>query len=76
MATEPMPKCHFVPELPSGSLKIFKFGIHVTLEAHNFVCRPLIWGDVLKKVVALVKSFPMVCGLSPTCKEIMAIFDF
>ncbi len=42
MATGPMPKCHFVPELPSGSLKIFKFGIHVTLEAHNFVCRPLI----------------------------------
>jgi hypothetical protein len=38
MATGPMPKCHFVPELPSGSLKIFKFGIHVTLEAHNFVC--------------------------------------
>jgi hypothetical protein len=76
MATGPTPKCHFVPKLPNGSLEILKFGILVILEAHNFVCKPLIWGDVLKKVVALVKSFPMVCGLSPTRKEIMAIFYF
>ncbi len=36
----PTPKCHFVPRLPSGSLKIPKVGIPTTLGAHNFVCRP------------------------------------
>jgi hypothetical protein len=36
------PKCHFVPGLPSGNPKIFKIGILVTLEAHNFVFRTLI----------------------------------
>jgi hypothetical protein len=42
VATRPTPKCHFVSELPSESLEILKFGIPTTLEAHNFICKPLI----------------------------------
>ncbi len=33
-------------------------------------------GEVLSKVVALIESFLMVCGTSPTRKEIEMIFDF
>ncbi len=36
------PKCHFVLGLPSASPQIPKIGILVTLEAYNFVCKPLI----------------------------------
>jgi hypothetical protein len=32
----------FVPGLPSGSFEIAKVGTIVTLEPHNFACRPLI----------------------------------
>jgi hypothetical protein len=42
LATWPAPKYHFVPGLPSGSSKIPKIETLATLEAHNFVCRPLI----------------------------------
>jgi hypothetical protein len=42
LATRPTPKCHFVPRLPSGSPEIPKIRTPITLEAHNFVCKPLI----------------------------------
>jgi hypothetical protein len=42
LATIPTSKWHFIPELPSGSPKIFKVGTPVTLGAHNFVCKSLI----------------------------------
>ncbi len=42
LATGPAPKCCFVPGLPSESPEILKVGTLATLEAHNFVCRPLI----------------------------------
>jgi hypothetical protein len=38
----PTPKWHFVLGLPSGSFEISKIGTFTTLEAHNFVWRPLI----------------------------------
>jgi len=38
----PTPKCHFVSGLSSWSLEIPEIGTLATLEAHNFVCRPLI----------------------------------
>jgi hypothetical protein len=59
-----------------GSLEIPEFGTSITLEAHNFVCRPLIEVKSIKKFVALVESFPTVCGTPPACKEIRAIPDF
>jgi hypothetical protein len=41
----PIPKWHFVPRLPSGSLEISKVGIPVILGAHNFMCSLwLRWG--------------------------------
>jgi hypothetical protein len=36
------PKCHFVMGLPSWSPRIPKIETHVSLEAHNFVCKPSI----------------------------------
>jgi len=42
LATWPTPKCHFVLGLPSWSPEIPENGTFVTLEAHNFVYRPLI----------------------------------
>jgi len=36
------PKCYFVLGLSSGSLAIPTVGTLATLEAHNFVCKPLI----------------------------------
>ncbi len=36
------PKCHFVSRLLAGSLEILKIETPVTLEAHNFLCKPLI----------------------------------
>jgi hypothetical protein len=42
LAIGPTPKCHFVLGFPSGGPEISKIGIPTTLEAHNFVCRPLI----------------------------------
>jgi len=36
------PKCHFVPGLPSGNLEILEIKTLTILEAHNFVCKPLI----------------------------------
>jgi len=36
------PKCHFVPKLPLRIPKIPKIRTPATLEAHNFVCKPLI----------------------------------
>jgi hypothetical protein len=36
------PKCHFVLGLLNESFKILKIGTPMTLEAHNFVCRPAI----------------------------------
>jgi hypothetical protein len=42
LATGLAPKCHFVLGLPSGSFEIPKIGTFATLEAHNFVCKPLI----------------------------------
>ncbi len=44
--------------------------------AHNFVCKPLIEVRYKKKVIALVKSFPTICGTPPTHKEIGAIPNF
>jgi hypothetical protein len=38
----PTPKCHFVLGLPSWSPEILEIGTSTTLQAHNFVCRPLI----------------------------------
>ncbi len=38
----PTPKCHFVPELPNGNLKIPTVGIPTTLGAHNFACKLMI----------------------------------
>jgi hypothetical protein len=70
----PTPKCHFVLGLPSGSLEIPKIGIPVTLETHNFVYQPK--GEVWSKVLALVESFPMVCGISPAHKEVRVIPNF
>jgi len=63
----------FCPRIPSGSLEILKIKIPTTLGANNFVCRPPI---EMGKVVAFIESFPMVCGTSPACKEIEAIFGF
>jgi len=36
------PKCHFVSGLQLGSPKIPKIWTPATLEAHNFMCKPLI----------------------------------
>jgi len=86
----PGPKCHFVPRLPSGSPKpapkcqFVPIEALTTLGAHNFVCRPPIEMKFFSQfnqipeifVVALVESFPMVCGTPPTHKEIGAILDF
>jgi hypothetical protein len=47
-----------------------------TLEAHNFVCRPLIKVRFYFILFSLVESFPMVCGMSPARNEIRAILDF
>ncbi len=63
MTTGPTLKCRFCPRTSI-------LGTPTTLEAHNFVCGPPI------KVVALIKSFSMVCGMPPTRKEIEAIPDF
>jgi hypothetical protein len=64
------PKCHFVPGLPSGSLEILEIGTPALLEAYNFVCRPPNEIRSKEKVVALIESFPTVCHMSPTRKEI------
>jgi hypothetical protein len=37
----PARKCHFVLGLPNGSPEILEIGTPATLEAHNFVFRPL-----------------------------------
>jgi hypothetical protein len=42
LAMGPTRKCHFVSGLPSWSREIPKIGTLTTLEAHNFVCKPLI----------------------------------
>jgi hypothetical protein len=34
------PKCHFSRDSQVGGLEILKFGILMTLEAHNFLCKP------------------------------------
>jgi len=75
LATGLAPKCHFVPELPNGSPEIPKVGTLTTLGAHNFV-QTFDWDEVWRKVVAFVKSFPMVCFTSLARKEIGAIPNF
>jgi hypothetical protein len=70
------PKCHFVLGFQSGSLEIFKVGTPTTLGAYNFVWKTFDWNEVLRKVVSLFESFPMVCHMPPTRKEIMVILDF
>ncbi len=57
LATGPAPKCHFVLRFASESPKIPKIGIPVTLETHNFVCRPLIEMMSRKKLQLLSKVF-------------------
>ncbi len=42
LAMGPTPKHHFVPGLPSWSPEILEIGTLAILEAHNFVCTPLI----------------------------------
>jgi len=42
LTIELTPKCHFVLGLSNGSPEIPKVGTPITLEAHNFVCNPLI----------------------------------
>jgi len=63
----------FYPRFPNGSLEIPKVRTLVTLGPYNFACRPLI---EMKSVVALIKSFPMVCRTPSTCEEIELILDF
>jgi len=50
MAMGPAPKCHFVPGLPSWNPKIPEIGTFATLEAHNFLYRPLIEMRFKKKL--------------------------
>jgi hypothetical protein len=40
------------------------------------LCENLRWRWGLSKIVALVKSFPTICGTRPACKEIKTILDF
>ncbi len=53
----PAPKCHFVSGLPSESFEIPKVGTPITLEAHNFVCRPPIKMTLKEKLYPLPKAF-------------------
>jgi hypothetical protein len=57
LATGPAPKCHLVLGLPSGSLEIPKIKTPLTLEAHNFVCKPLIEVRFEAKLYSLLKAF-------------------
>ncbi len=57
LAIGPTPKWHFVPGLPSQSPKIPTTGILATLEAHNFVCKPLIEMRFKKKLQPLSRAF-------------------
>ncbi len=59
LATGPAPKCRFVPGLPSESLEILKVGTLATLEAHNFVCRPLIEMKFKSKLQPSSRAFQM-----------------
>jgi hypothetical protein len=72
----PTPKCHFDPGLPNWNPKIPKIRTPTTLYAHNFVYKPPIDMRYNNKVVALIESFPTVCGTPPTRKEMRAILDF
>jgi hypothetical protein len=72
----PAPKWHFVSKLPSGSLKIPTTGTPTTLGAHNFVCKTAIEMRFKGKVVALIGSFPRVCGTPPAHKGIRVILNF
>jgi hypothetical protein len=64
----------FCPETPTPGIP--KLGTPATLGAHNFLWRPSDWDEVLRKIVVLVKSFPIVCGMPPAQKEIGLIPDF
>jgi hypothetical protein len=46
------------------------------LEAHNFVCIPLIEVRFENKVLSFNKIFSTVYGMPPTHKEIMVIPNF
>jgi len=69
-------KCDFVPRLLSGGSEIPKIETLATLAAYNFVCKPPIELRKKNKVVAFIKSFPIVCGTPPKHKEIRVIVDF
>jgi hypothetical protein len=56
----------FVPGLPSGSPEILAIGTLATFGVHNFMCKPPLWWG-LRKVIALIKSFPTICCTSPAC---------
>jgi hypothetical protein len=53
----PAPKCHFVLGLPSGNPKMPKIWTLVTLETHNFVCKPPIKVNSKAKLYPLLKAF-------------------
>jgi hypothetical protein len=77
MATRLTLKCHFLPVLPLGSLKIPKIGILMILEAHNFVCKPLIEVRSKAKLNPLSSSFERYVArhLQATKSERFSIFN-
>jgi hypothetical protein len=54
----------------------FYLGTLNILEDHNFLCRSSIEVEALKKVVALVESFPTICGTPLACMYFKAIHNF
>jgi hypothetical protein len=62
--------------LPSWSPEIPEIGTPMIFYAHNFLWKTFDWSEVSKKIVALVKSFPTVCGTPPESKYIEEILNF
>jgi hypothetical protein len=74
LATRPTSKCHFIPGLPNGSLKIPKVGISMTLGAHNFECKPSIEMRSKEKLSPLLKTFQQYVTRQMSCKPILDIY--
>jgi hypothetical protein len=54
----------FFPRLQIKSLSLLEIEILAILDAHNVLYKALI--KVKSKVVAFIKSFPMICNMPPT----------
>ncbi len=57
LARDQHPNVHFVPRLPNWSPEIPKIRTPVTLETHNFVCKPLIEMMYKKKLQLSSRAF-------------------